>query len=372
VIFITHDSGGGVERVVAERAAAAQRRNQRAIVLRPARVTNRAAPERRLQSVLVSDGVERAYPNLLFTLPAELTILYRLLRNEAPVVIEVHHLLGHHQAVLELGSLLNVPHEVHVHDYAWFCPRITLFDGNRRYCGEPEVTACERCLADNGGMLEEDITVADLRRRSTALFARAARVVVPSADTAARLRRHFPAVSPTIVPHEDDEVPIFAPRHPSQNRARCRVCVIGGIGLEKGYDVLLTAARDAATRNLPLEFVVVGHTMDDKRLLDTGQVFITGPYHPSEAVAVIENQDADLAFLPSIWPETWCFTLTEAWRAGLYVAVFDIGALAERVRATGRGIVLPIGINTATLNNALLAAARQASQKLALEESAAS
>jgi GT2 family glycosyltransferase/glycosyltransferase involved in cell wall biosynthesis len=372
VVFITHDSGGGVERVVAERAAAAQRRNQRAIVLRPARAPNLEAPERRFQGVLVSDGVERAYPNLLFSLPAELTILYRLLRGEAPVVIEVHHLLGHHQAVLELGRLLDVPHEVHVHDYAWFCPQITLFDANRRYCGEPEMTVCDRCLADNGSMLEEDITVANLRQRSADLFARAARVVVPSADTAARLRRHFPGISPTILPHEDDQALIFTPRYPSQIRTRRRVCVIGGIGLEKGYEVLLAAARDAAGRNLPLEFVVVGHTMDDKRLLDTGRVFVTGPYQQTEAITVIENQDADLAFLPSIWPETWCFTLTEAWRAGLYVAVFDIGALAERVRATGRGLVLPIGINTATLNNALLAAARQASQEYVLEESAAS
>ena len=42
----------------------------------------------------------------------------------------------------------------------------------------------------------------------------------------------------------------------------------------------------------------------------------------------------DLAFLPSIWPETWCFTLSEAWAAGLYAVVFDLGAQAERMRAS--------------------------------------
>ena len=35
-------------------------------------------------------------------------------------------------------------------------------------------------------------------------------------------------------------------------------------------------ARDAAERRLPLEFVVVGHTIDDRRLLATGRVFVTG------------------------------------------------------------------------------------------------
>ena len=47
---------------------------------------------------------------------------------------------------------------------------------------------------------------------------------------------------------------------------------------------LLACARDAAERDLPLEFVVVGHTTDDARLLATGRVFVTGPYEPDEAV----------------------------------------------------------------------------------------
>ena len=47
---------------------------------------------------------------------------------------------------------------------------------------------------------------------------------------------------------------------------------------------------------------------------------------------MIRAQEADLAFLPSIVPETWCFTLSEMWEAGLHVVAFDIGAQAERIR----------------------------------------
>ena len=49
---------------------------------------------------------------------------------------------------------------------------------------------------------------------------------------------------------------------------------------------------------------MVGTTIDDQRLMDTGRVFVTGPYQPEEAVALIHAQNAALAFLPSIWPET--------------------------------------------------------------------
>jgi len=38
--------------------------------------------------------------------------------------------------------------------------------------------------------------------------------------------------------------------------------------------VLLACARDAARRDLDLEFVVVGHTIDDTRMMATGRVLI--------------------------------------------------------------------------------------------------
>jgi glycosyltransferase involved in cell wall biosynthesis len=95
---------------------------------------------------------------------------------------------------------------------------------------------------------------------------------------------------------------------------------------------------------VPLEFVVVGHTCDDRRLLDTGVVRITGRYSDSEAIALIAAQEADFAWLPSVWPETWCYVLTRIWEAGLQVVVYDIGAQAERVRRNGGGLVIPLNV----------------------------
>ena len=132
--------------------------------------------------------------------------------------------------------------------------------------------------------------------------------------------------------------------------------MVGAIGMHKGYDVLLACARDAARRDLDLEFVVVGHTIDDARMLATGRVFVTGRFEPHEAVDLIAEQNADIGFVASICPETWCLSLGEIWRAGLPAAAFDIGAPAERIRTTGRGIVLPLGLSASAINNALVAA----------------
>jgi glycosyltransferase involved in cell wall biosynthesis len=133
-----------------------------------------------------------------------------------------------------------------------------------------------------------------------------------------------------------------------------RVAIVGGIGPAKGYDILMECARDVTRRNLKLEFIVVGATSEDTALMDTGRIFVTGAYAEGEATPLIRAINADLAFLPSIWPETWCFALSEAWQAGLYTIAFDLGAQAARIRATGRGAVLPLGLPAARINDALL------------------
>jgi glycosyltransferase involved in cell wall biosynthesis len=101
---------------------------------------------------------------------------------------------------------------------------------------------------------------------------------------------------------------------------------------------------------------VVGHTTGDAALMATGRVFVTGPFAPYEAECLIRAQNAAMAFIPSVVPETWCYALTEALRAGLRVAAFDIGAQAERIRAHGEGLLLPLALSARRINDALLAA----------------
>jgi len=58
--------------------------------------------------------------------------------------------------------------------------------------------------------------------------------------------------------------------------------------------------------------------------------------------------------LPSIWPETYSYVLSEYYRHGLHPVVFDIGAQSERVKASGYGTVLPMHIDAPAINDALL------------------
>ena len=309
-----------------------------------------------MRRAAVSEDGSDAYPNLTFTMPDEQAALVALLRAERPTHVELHHWIGHDASVFGLARRLGIPCDVVVHDYAWFCPRVTLTGPDGRYCGEPPVSQCEACVRDAGGCLGEEIKPTALRQHSRAFLSAARKVSAPSRDIARRMARQFDGLACTV---DEPEADAPAPRLPPRLRPPdgvVRVCVVGAISPHKGYDYLLACARDVVARGLPLRFSLVGYTFDDERLLETGVMSVTGPYEEAEAQALIRMQTADVGFLPALWPETWSYTLSHMWKAGLDVLVFDLGAPAERVGRSGRGRVLPLALPSQDFNDLVLRA----------------
>ncbi len=357
-LIITLDLDGGVSTHVDERMRALRGAGRQVFTLVPAG-GDKASARNRCRLI---DPERPEFRDLVFDMPEALDDLLVLLRRLPIAEVEIHHSLNHDPSVLTLAERLGVPYDVVVHDYHWICPQIVLIGTSGRYCGEPEIDVCERCALALGAEDGSDVGVAERRRRAGRFLAAARRVVVPCRDVATRLRRYFPSLAPVVEPWDRTAAP-----EPGDSGLRTgidadaplKVCVIGAIGPHKGYDVLLACARDAAARDLPLEFVIVGYSCDDGPLFGTGRVFVTGRYDEDEAVDMVRAQKAGLAFLPSVCPETWCYALSLAWRSGLRVAAFDLGAQAERISAAGGGWLLPLGMGPAQLNDTLLAIGRQ-------------
>ena len=352
VILIGHASGGGVRRRLLERCGEIHDEGRRPILLLPGQAPDGA------RRAAVSEADLDAYPNLSFAMPQEQEALIALLRAERPTHIELHHWIGHDASVFALARELDIPCDVVVHDYSWFCPRITLTHPDGRYCGEPPVAQCEACVREAGGCVEEEITPTALRQRSRAVLDAARKVSAPSRDTARRVARQFDGLACQVEEPEDNALIAASPRQPRRQGAMARVCVAGAISRQKGYDYLLSCARDVAERELPIRFSVVGFTCDDEPLLATGVLSITGPYEEAEAEALIRAQKADVGFLPACWPETWSYTLSQMWQAGLDVFVFDLGAPAERVARGDRGLALPLGLPARGFNDLVLRVCR--------------
>jgi GT2 family glycosyltransferase len=347
VLIVTLALSGGVDRFVKEHCEVLRQHGIVPLLLRP------AAPGDRKRCELTVPGED--FLSLRYEVPSEVQSLSALLGALPIDRIEIQHFLHLDSRVIEAVRKLSIPYDLFVHDYAWICPRVTLIDGTGRYCGEPASSTCDRCVRRNGSALGESLSVATLRARSRRWITEARDVFAPSADTAARIRRYTDRTDITVRPHS-----ISAGGNPTRSLPRrrdsTRVALIGAIGTHKGFRQLLHCARDARERHLPLEFVVIGHTENDAPLLATGRVFITGPYDEGEASYLLQREKVDVAWFPSVWPETWCYTLDEAIDAGLPIVTFDIGAIAERVRDRPDSTALPLSLEPHEINDHLMRA----------------
>jgi hypothetical protein len=363
ILRLCHGLDGGTARRLAEEAAELANLGYDAGLLvpashaassAPAAPAGEAGPANRVRLTLT--GAPDT-PNLVYALPDDWAALVADLRALGTAGIVIHHFLDLPEAVLSLPEVLGLPYEARVHDYAWFCPRVTLLDDTGLPCDEPAPEACLRCVAA-GTPLDNDLPPPpQLVARSARLLAGAGRVLAPSRDAAGRMARHFPGAPLAGAPHPE---PAFAPPPtpaflPWDDRTPLRLALIGAIGSHKGYDVLLAMARDAARRELPLAFAVAGFTKDDFALFGTGRVFVTGRYAEGEAEDVVRGLGCQAALCLSVWPETWCYALTEAWRAGLWTVGFDLGAVGERIAETGFGWRLPPTLSGREVNDRLLA-----------------
>jgi len=294
----------------------------------------------------------------VYTLPREAELLVADLRDCGIWHIHFHQIMGGGRWTA-LPAELGCSYDVTVHDYSLFCPRIDLIDERRQYCGEPAVSVCERCIALNephkqlqdafrelGGMAQW----LSLHRK---LLAGARRVFAPSRDTAERMKKHMTGVEFAVRPHPEParSVPIGRPA----SKSAARIAVIGAIGVNKGYDLLIACARDALKQDLPLVFYLFGYSEDDAPLRQLANLRLVGEYARADLPHLVAQNPCDIALLPSIWPETYCYALSDTYAMGLYPLALRFGALAERIAKCDVGTLLPLASTPAEINAAILA-----------------
>lgn len=350
VLVVSLALDGGVSRAVDERTAALRKVGFTTLLLAP-------DPKRPGTCKITPDTP--GFDDLRFHIPTELDAFDALLRRLEIDHIELHHFLDHPPEVIEALFALGRPVDIAVHDYVWYCPRITLLNKSGRYCGEPDVGACQACIDKNGGRLKEAIPVAALRERSARWLTTARDVSVPSPSVARRMEAQFPGVTFRVEPLEPDVPVPVRPIAKPRTTDRVKVALIGAIGDHKGYSILLAMARHAAKHDLPLDFVVIGFTRDDQALIATGQVFVTGRYDEDEVPELIRREAPDVILFLSVFPESWCYSLSHALHAHVPVAALELGAIGDRLGGTdAKDMLFPLSLGPAALCDRLLLAFR--------------
>jgi glycosyltransferase involved in cell wall biosynthesis len=334
LLVFDHQMGGGAnrycERMIRDRLDSGQ-----SIAL----VTyNLSAKKYQLQAGCLDGGV-----NLLFN---NISHLFELIADVGFSEIFINNLVSYPSPLdcierirnlRQPGTRLTVP----VHDFFAACPQWTLIDDKGRYCGVPHVSRCIECMANNRELFTSLVGDRDVPRwRATwePLLRESSEIICFSSSSKNILMQAYPDLVPgriKVKPHSVDyiknaKLTVAASSTP-------RIAIVGDISPPKGSRVVAEMVGLIKERKLGIKITIIGTISEtlDKRIVE-----VLGPYSPADLPELVRRSGAQLVLLPFVWPETFSYVTQELMQLGLPIAVFDIGAPAERVRNYERGIII--------------------------------
>jgi spore maturation protein CgeB len=127
---------------------------------------------------------------------------------------------------------------------------------------------------------------------------------------------------------------------PNKN-ALLEVLILGNFTHIKGANDIIDIIGMCKSNNI--RFHVYGQIApeykDKIKNITSEKVIFYGEYNTKDLNIILSDKHVSLHL--SQWPETYCITLSEVWKAGIIPIVYDIGALGERVtRSTGYKVSL--------------------------------
>lgn len=251
-------------------------------------------------------------------------------------LVHFQHLIGHTPSLTYVPKVLGIPSVISLHDYYAICSHFNLIGYKGRYCNVPALpkVSCDICL----NAVDSLASGSQAQRR--AFFARALDQVDIYHVNTAGVAELFGQIYPNLI--SSVKMRVFAVPMPNGSSASpsppntrsvnpLRIAILGNFTRNKGADEIIHAVNQM--RQDPVEFTIFG-ALDEPygtllRTLCFQNVHVHGAYEPGTLGSALSTFSISLHL--SIWPETYCITLSEAWQAGLVPIVSNTGALGERV-----------------------------------------
>ena len=269
-----------------------------------------------------------------------------LLLTHAIELVHIRHIAWHSLNLIRICRKLSIPVVFSFHDFYTVCPNTKLLDENNVHCAGVCTPTAGRCQAE----LWPPASVPPLKhqfvRRWRAMLGDVLRLcdafVTTAESAAAILRAAFPDLDferkLTIIPHGRSFGEMQALGVLPEPGEPLRVLVPGNISAAKG--AMLIADIVDLDQGASVEFHILG---DAGRLRAGPGLVVHGPYKRDEIASHIAQIRPHIGTVLSIWPETYCHTLSEMWACGIPVLGFKVGAVGDRLTETGAGWTLPLG-----------------------------
>ena len=258
-------------------------------------------------------------------------------------LVHIHHTKGLSLEMYYQASDRQIPIVTTLHDYYYACPSIKLLDSANSLCiGKESRSKCTECMNAQKGYSKQIDSISVWREESRTVFQLVDQFISPTDSGKKVICQYFPEIEHrvTVIEHGNVELlPCHVQHH--MLSAEMNIAFIGGLSPEKGCDLATEMIKNGPDNINWYVFGMMGY--NSLNLLEKENYKKTGPYRREELPELFEKHRIDLVCILSVWPETYCYTLSEALQCRIPVIVTDIGALGERVRANSCGWTVPFG-----------------------------
>lgn len=260
--------------------------------------------------------------------------------------VHYHHVLEFGKSIWDIPQDLGCEYDVTLHDYYSVCPRVNFLTTGDVFCGEPDESGCRKCLKENGVHESSLLNLKDVggdivqwRDFFNEKLSNARKVITPSKDTKSRIEKYLPLKNVEALYHPEDIETVNIISKPKSEGEIINIGFIGAIGPHKGLQVIKDLAEEIEKGVENIKITIVGYTSDDSYFDSYDFVKITGRYQQPELESIMTNNQVDVIFLASIWPETFGYTYSEVVRLGYPVVTFNHGAIVERARGNKTALI---------------------------------
>lgn len=253
-------------------------------------------------------------------------------------LVHIRHLGWHSLGLIPVIKALDIPLIHSFHDFYTLCPTVKLLDNNQQHCAAVCTPGTGKCIhelwpTDAFQNLKHDqIIVWQSLFRKALSYCDAFVTTNRSAKDLVLARYPELMYKPfEIIDHGRDFNYFQNLAHKPEPGEKLRIICPGHIGEAKGLRLI----QQIALRRQDIEFHILGTVTQNLELPEN--VVIHGEYLREQFFKRAAQIKPHCGAVFSIWPETWCHTLTEMWAAGIPVIGIDIGAVGERIRQAQAG-----------------------------------
>ena len=263
-------------------------------------------------------------------------------------IIHIRHLVKSSLDLPYIAGYTATPLVLSFHDFYYICPSHNLIDDNRKYCAGICPPLYEKSALGGQCNIIGELNIPPARTIVQwwreiihEMFQNVDTFVTTSQSTYDLYTKFYPELKQKdfrIIEHgRDVKTPDKIDQsHKPDNTEKIRIVFPGHLSHTKGYELIKALKKE--DRDDLLEFYYMGSLGGHDDLADVGVDL--GTYNRSDFNRIIHNINPHFIAIFSIWPETYCHTLTEGWSSGVPIIALDMGAVGERIKREGGGYLV--------------------------------